>query len=83
MQSTTKRGTRAGQNYRRVEKVGEAYEVVDLRRQHRFGEAVEGVLVERGHPGVPVLAHIVTIRSEPAKGGRRRVLRDPCTFITL
>jgi hypothetical protein len=52
-----------------LDNVGEDYEVVDLRRLHRFGEAVEALLVEieREHPGVPVLEHIITIRSEPAE----------------
>ncbi|MEA3003176.1 MAG: hypothetical protein QOH81_1964 [Sphingomonadales bacterium] len=53
-----------------VKNVGEAQELVDLGRPHRVGGVIGALLeeLERAHPGVPLLEHVITIRSEPAKG---------------
>jgi hypothetical protein len=53
-----------------VESVGEAEELVDIRRTHRIG-AVIGALIEeleRAHPGVSLLEHVLTFESKPTKG---------------
>lgn len=53
-----------------VEAVGEAEELVDIRRTHRIG-AVIGALIEeleRARPGVSLLEHAMTIQSRPSKG---------------
>ena len=53
-----------------VEAVGEAEELSDIRRTHRIG-AVIGALIEeleRAHPGVLLLEHVLTIESKPTKG---------------
>jgi len=53
-----------------VEAVGEAEELVDIRRTHRIG-AVIGALIEeleRAHPGVSLLEHAITIQSTPTEG---------------
>jgi hypothetical protein len=53
-----------------VEGVGEACEVADLHRTHRMGAIIGELLemLEIEHPGEALLDHVVTIRSEPAKG---------------
>jgi hypothetical protein len=53
-----------------VEQVGEAYQIVDLGRLHRIGAVIGELLeeIEREHPGVATLQHIITVRSEPTKG---------------
>jgi hypothetical protein len=53
-----------------VQDVGEASELADLRRTHRLGPIVNELIqeIERAHPGEALLDHVVTIRSEPAKG---------------
>lgn len=53
-----------------VESVGKAEELVDIRRTHRIG-AVVGALVEaleRAHPGVPLLEHVLTFEIKPTTG---------------
>jgi hypothetical protein len=49
-----------------VEAVGEAEELVDIRRTHRIGALIEEL--ERAHPGVSLLEHAMTIQSRPSKG---------------
>jgi hypothetical protein len=53
-----------------VDHVGEAQEVVDLGRAHRVGGVIGALIeeIERAHPGVAILDHVMTIRCEPAKG---------------
>jgi hypothetical protein len=53
-----------------VEDVGEACEVADLQRSHRIGAIIGELMetIEIAHPGEALLQHVVTIRSEPAKG---------------
>jgi hypothetical protein len=52
-----------------VEQIGEAYEVVDIGRVHRVGGVIGALLeeLEREHPGVSMLEHMMSIRCEPAK----------------
>lgn len=62
-----------------VEGVGEAEELADVGRAHRIG-AVIGVLMEdleRGHPGVSLLDHVLRIESKPTKQepGRTAIIR--------
>lgn len=62
-----------------VEGVGEAEELADIGRAHRIG-AVIGTLIEeleRGHPGVSLLAHVLRIESKPTKEelGRTAIVR--------
>ena len=62
-----------------VEGVGEAEELADIGRAHRLG-AVIGTLMEEielGHPGVPLLEHVLRIESKPTKGepGRTAIVR--------
>jgi hypothetical protein len=53
-----------------VEEVGEACEIADLQRSHRIGAIIGELMemIEIAHPGEALLQHVVTIRSEPAKG---------------
>ncbi len=53
-----------------VESVGEAEEVVDIRRTHRIGAVISALIeeLERAHPGVSLLEHVMTIQSRPTKG---------------
>lgn len=53
-----------------VESVGEAEEVVDIRRTHRIGAVIGALIAELkcARPGVSLLEHAMTIQSRPAKG---------------
>lgn len=52
-----------------VEAVGEAEELADVRRLHRFGAVINALMeeLERAHPGVSLLEHVLTIESKPTK----------------
>jgi hypothetical protein len=53
-----------------VESVGEAGELVDIRRTHRI-DAVIGALIEEvelAHPSVSPLEHDLTFKSKPTRG---------------
>jgi hypothetical protein len=54
----------------KVEAVGEAEELIDLRRTHMLGAAIGALLkeLERAHPGVSMLDHVLTFESKPTKG---------------
>jgi hypothetical protein len=53
-----------------VEDVGEAEELADIGRPHRIGAVIGALMedLERAHPGVSLLEHVVTIESKPARG---------------
>jgi len=62
-----------------AEGVGEAEELAHISRAHRIG-AVIGALVEeleRDHPGVSLLEHVLRIESRPTKGepGKTAIIR--------
>lgn len=53
-----------------VEAVGEAEELVDIRRPYRVGAVIGALMeeLERAHPGVSLLEHVLTFESKPTKG---------------
>lgn len=53
-----------------VDDVGEAEELADIGRPHRIGAVIGALMeeLERAHPGVSLLEHVLTIVSKPAKG---------------
>jgi hypothetical protein len=53
-----------------VEGVGEAEELADIGRPHRIGTVIGALMeeLERAHPGVSLLEHVLTIESKPTKG---------------
>ena len=53
-----------------VEAVGEAEELVDIRHPHRIGAVIGALMeeLERAHPGVSLLEHVLTFESKPTKG---------------
>lgn len=62
-----------------VEGVGEAEELADIGRAHRIA-AVIGALIEdleRAHPGLALLEHVLKIESKPTKEepGRTAIVR--------
>lgn len=53
-----------------VEGVGEAEELADIGRAHRIGAVIGSLMedIERAHPGVALLDHVLTIESRPTRG---------------
>jgi hypothetical protein len=53
-----------------VEGVGEAEELADIGRSHRIGAVIGALMeeLERAHPGVSLLEHVLTIESKPTEG---------------
>ncbi len=54
----------------RVESVSEAEELVDITRTRKIGPVIGALIqeIERAHPGVSLLDHILTVESRPTKG---------------
>jgi hypothetical protein len=52
-----------------VASVGEAEELVDIRRTHKIGPVIGALIkeIERAHPGVSLLEHVLTVESKPSK----------------
>ena len=57
-----------------VEGVGEAEELADIGRAHRIGAVIGAMMedLERGHPGVSLLEHVLRIESKPTNEERGR-----------
>ena len=53
-----------------VDGVGKAEELADISRLHRIGGVIGALMeeLERAHPGVSLLEHVLTFESKPTKG---------------
>jgi hypothetical protein len=53
-----------------VEAVGKAEELAEIHRPHRIGAVIGALMeeLERAHPGVSLLEHVLIIESKPIKG---------------
>jgi hypothetical protein len=62
-----------------VEGVGEAEELADISRAHRIGALIGALIenLERAHPGLSLLEHVLRIESKPTKEepGRTAIVR--------
>lgn len=62
-----------------VEGIGEAEELADISRAHRIGAVIGALMeeLERRHPGVSLLEHVLKIESKPTSDepGRTAIVR--------
>ena len=62
-----------------VEGIGEAEDLADIGRTHRIGAVIGDLMeeLERDHPGVALLEHVMRIESKPTKEepGKTAIIR--------